>query len=424
MAAPSTSVFVRSFSHCSLGTCRSVRSSTTRAISTASFACRTPKREQQPIRPRYLSPRHERTVCATPFRSTSAHSYSTANNALQPKDSGIARLPHRRLISLRGSATVKLLQGLITNDVRAERSQSFYAAFLNSKGRVQWDVFVWVYPELLAEQGDWSCYIEVDESEVESLRKHLKIHNFRTKVRIEVVPEDELGVWAAWGPAFDRVNKQAVETTLCDPRGDHTLWRILAKPDNNFIEDKSDICDGRQYHLQRYTQGIAEGPQEIQRDSTLPMDANMDISEGIDFKKGCYIGQELTIRTKHRGVVRKRILPVQLDVPGDHSSSVLGTNPMADIKRLDETGAPVETGRPAGKLIACMGDVGIALCRLEVMTPLKILGSEGAYREGMEFGVNADEGGHVVKVKPVLHQWSRDRETIVWSKPKAIKREQ
>jgi folate-binding protein YgfZ len=352
-------------------------------------------------------------------QTKSSRSYSTVNDAPQPTDSGIAPLSHRRLISLSGPDTVKFLQGLITNNVHADRNESFFAAFLDSRGRILWDVFVWVYPALLAEEGTWSCYIEVDALEVEALRKHLKRHKLRSKVAIQLVPEEELCVWAAWGGAHQSVNSQAVIAELLDPRGDlSTLWRILAKPDSGLVGDKAETRDLQQYHLQRYKLGIAEGPQEIPRESALPMEVNIDLAQGIDFKKGCYVGQELTIRTKHTGVVRKRMLPVQLDCRDE--ISVVPIEPGTDIKQLDEGGA-IKKGRAAGKIVAHIGGVGLALCRLEMMTPMKISAEGGSYREGMEFGISTGAGDQVVKVKPVLHEWFEERERTLWakSKPKA-----
>lgn len=285
-----------------------------------------------------------------------------------------------------------------------------------------WDVFVWVYPKLLAEEEHWSCYIEVDGSEVEALRKHLKRHKLRSKVAINLVPERDLEVWAVWGQAYKSVNKQALEADMCDPRGNESsLWRILARPSNEFFGDKSDVQDERQYHLQRYRQGIPEGPQEVPRESALPMEVNIDLAQGIDFKKGCYVGQELTIRTKHTGVVRKRVLPVRLDFTSGPSPSSSHLEPGADIKQLDETGI-IKKGRAAGKLVASIGDVGLAMCRLEMMTPMRISAEGGTYKEGMEFGISAEQTAHVVKVKPILHQWFQDKERALWakSKPKTI----
>ncbi|KAJ4372609.1 ccr4 associated factor [Didymella sp. IMI 355093] len=422
MAASPTSVFVRPSTYVckscqnSLAGLRNARFASSRTFSSTASSSRArnaPQRVQQCT----ISTRTPRRIACTILpQSSTARSYSTVNDAPRLTHSGIAPLSHRRLISLSGPDTVKFLQGLITNNVHADRNQPFFAAFLDSRGRVLWDIFVWVYPELLAEKGDWSCYVEVDASEAEALRKHLKRHKLRSKVAIELVPEQELGVWAAWGQSHRSINSQAVVAELPDPRGDlSTLWRILAKPGSSLVGDGAEIQDVQQYHLQRYKQGIAEGPQEIPRESALPMEVNVDLAQGIDFKKGCYVGQELTIRTKHTGVVRKRMLPVQLDFVDESPESPLESG--TDIKQLDEAGA-IKKGRAAGKFVAHIGDVGLAMCRLEMMTPMKVSAEGGSYKEGMEFGFSVGEGGQLVKVKPVLHQWFEERERTLWAKGK------
>lgn len=398
-----------------------VRTSSTTPISKIRYG---PQRPQQSSRLFATLLRHECVSHTTIPLNTNARFYSTANDAPQHIDSGITQLTHRRLVSLSGPDTVKFLQGLITNNVTADRTEPFFAAFLDSRGRVLWDVFIWVYPELLGQGKHWSCYIEVDASETEALRKHLRRHKLRSNINIGVVPEEELGVWAAWGTAYHSVNTQAVIADLCDPRGDmSTFWRILAKPNTGLVSEGIEIQDIQQYHLQRYKQGIAEGPQEIPRESALPMEVNIDLARGIDFKKGCYVGQELTIRTKHTGVVRKRMLPVQLDF-SSVSTSDPNTTPSithfesgADIKQLDDTGT-VKKGRASGKFVAGIGDVGLALCRLEMMTPMRVSAEGGSYREGMEFGMSVGGSEHVVKVQPRLHHWFVERERLLWDKSK------
>ncbi|KAF3042966.1 ccr4 associated factor [Didymella heteroderae] len=421
MAALSRSVFTRSSEYVckscqsSLAGSRSAPFALNRIFSTASSS--TIRNAPQRVQQRTLStPKPLHTTRAVLSRNKISRSYSIVNDAPQPTDSGIAPLPHRRLISLSGPDTVKFLQGLITNNVHARRDQPFFAAFLDSRGRVLWDVFVWVYPALLAETGSWSCYIEVDASEIEALRKHLRRHKLRSKVAIELVAEEVLGVWAAWGQAHQSINPQAVIAELPDPRGDlSTLWRIIAKPSSGLCGNGAETQDVQQYHLQRYKQGIAEGPQEIPRESALPMEVNIDLAQGIDFKKGCYVGQELTIRTKHTGVVRKRMLPVQLDCGNE--TSVVSIEPGTDIKQLDEAGE-IKKGRAAGKFVAHIGGVGLALCRLEMMTRMKVSAEGGSYKDGMEFGVSVGDHGQVVKVKPVLHEWFEEREQTLWAKSK------
>jgi folate-binding protein YgfZ len=280
---------------------------------------------------------------------------------------------------------------------------------------VLWDVFIWVYPELVAEKGHWSCLIEVDESEAEALKKHLKRHKLRSKIEIKDAGE-EFKVWAAWGHASANLNNEAVITAFPDPRAPD-MWRGIAPADRAVTAEDLEATDTQYYHLHRYLRGIAEGPHEIARESALPMEYNFDLSQGIDFKKGCYVGQELTIRTKHTGIVRKRVLPVQLyttvAAPQD-SQSPLPT-PGTDIKQLDDAGG-IKKGRAAGKFVAGIGNIGLALCRLEMMTPMKISAEGGTWNSEMEFGIIVGEAGDVVKVRPVLHDWFVLRERDMWDK--------
>jgi hypothetical protein len=120
----------------------------------------------------------------------------------------------------------------------------------------------------------------------------------------------------------------------------------------------------------------------------------MDIMHGIDFHKGCYVGQELTIRTRHTGVVRKRILPVQLYDGGQDAAPFVDapvydpTTPLplpprgANISRVG-----ARKGRSAGKFLGGVGNVGLALCRLEMMTDIVLTGERSQYSPLQEFKV-------------------------------------
>jgi folate-binding protein YgfZ len=361
------------------------------------------------------------------MRASSSRFYSTETSTTQAIASGIASLPHRRLISLSGPEAAKFLHGLITNSVEPTRLSPFYSAFLDARGRVLWDIFVWVWPELVAEHGHWACYVEVDAGEVESLKKHLKRHKLRSKVTIKDVPTeglDGIRVWATWGGAHEKVREWSEIAGLEDPRAPG-MFRYLANADRDTIAEGTQPVDAQNYHVQRYLHGIPEGPEDIPRETALPMEANIDLNGGIDFKKGCYVGQELTIRTKHTGVVRKRILPVRFHSRGgsavesttgtpSFNSSFTPQPPLGtDIRALDEAGA-VKKGRPVGKIIAAFGDVGLATCRLENMTSMRVSAEGGTYKPGMEFGV--DIGGEVVKVEPVLYDWFVRRKEALWDR--------
>ncbi|KAF1941485.1 Aminomethyltransferase folate-binding domain-containing protein [Clathrospora elynae] len=367
------------------------------------------------------------------------HATSDAHFISDPRynatPSGFAALPHRRLIAVSGPDAAKFLQGLLTNNVNPKHSlYAFYSAFLDARGRVLWDVWVWSWSgihvlEPNRDASHWMCCIEVDEAEAEALIKHLKRHKLRSKVQIEDV-SDRCRVWAAWGTPVLHIHEEVL-TRRTDPRGPSSvdMWpsvmsRYVARADQQTImsgEERSNIClhgpsvptNVDDYHMQRYRYGIPEGPKEIVSGSALPMECNLDLWSGIDFKKGCYLGQELTIRTKHTGVVRKRILPVEIYGAGSYNNiPENGT----DIKELDTDGN-LKKGRATGKFIAGMGNKGIALCRLESMTSMKVSAEGGTWKPGMEFGCQTASG--VVRVKPVLHGWFVENEREMWGKNRA-----
>jgi folate-binding protein YgfZ len=348
--------------------------------------------------------------------------YSTESSTDQSVRYGIAPLPHRRLISVSGPDAAKFLHGLITNNVDHTRLSPFYSAFLDARGRVLWDVFVWVWPELVAREGQWACYIEVDAGEVEALKKHLKRHKLRSKLAIKNVPEDGsegIRVWAAWGGAHGEVEEWSEIAGLEDPRAPG-MYRYITSTDRDTIAKYVQPVDAKYYHIQRYMHGVPEGPEDMPRETALPMEANVDLNGGIDFKKGCYVGQELTIRTKHTGVVRKRILPVRFhpkEAAGEEPSFNMTFAPQpaigTEIKALDDTGA-VKKGRAVGKIVAVMGNVGLATCRIENMTPMRVSAEGGTYKPGMQFGIDVD--GQVVKVEAVLHEWFVRRKEALWDR--------
>ena len=156
---------------------------------------------------------------------------------------------------------------------------------------------------------------------------------------------------------------------------------------------------------------------------------------GIDFRKGCYIGQELTIRTHHTGIVRKRILPVVLYPPPTPAASTISED--ASVKKLEYNltssvtlpppGGDIKPyerpGRSAGKFVAGVGNMGLALCRVEMMTDL-VLTSDGTsnFRDEDEFGVALEGGsglgsgggdgyggGGRTMIKAFVPEWMRGR---------------
>lgn len=340
----------------------------------------------------------------------------------QANNQGLASLGAGRFIAIRGNDATKFLQGLTTNNVNDGGEQNIYNnAFLNAQGRIEWDAMTY----RLRDETDGSFYwlVEVDAGRRDGLLKHLMKHKLRSKVKLQKI--DGMHSSILWGD-----DEQSLGTPLqyvaADPRLKQLGTRSLQETGVGPEEPQSASSDKTAYILRRYMHGIAEGPEELIPGSALPQESNLDYLNGVDFKKGCYVGQELTIRTQHTGVVRKRILPVQLytgSVPSDLSYNAEAITPaalraIADARTMDGPIDIVKAGagsrRSAGKLLANVGNIGLALCRLETMTDLRISAEGGSYQPEDEFSlksasVDESSGARDVKIKAFVPPWLREK---------------
>ena len=381
-----------------------------------------------------------------------------------------AWLSSRSLIRLTGPDVLPFLQGLIPANVMkfdppSAITRPIYTAFLNAQGRVLNDVFLW-RGQQVAETGEHPWLIDVDASSRRSVLAHLKKHKLRSKVKLESVSEEELRVYQGWvdeenhvakgGGKLDpegEVHRQHPEgssplpawtidrgVALSDPRPgmgmrwlgtvEGTAYDALRRTpgfEKSTIQD-SNLVSEDEYKIHRILHGIAEGQNEIISGSALPQESNIDFFNGIDFRKGCYLGQELTIRTHHTGVVRKRILPVQLNkeyapiLPNATGPTFIDDpeNPR-NLEPYGNTGLPPRgsniskvssRGRSTGKWLGGIGNIGLALCRLEMMTDILLTDEPTQYDPDQEFKISWDaqegcEGGEV-KVKAFVPQWLRE----------------
>lgn len=216
---------------------------------------------------------------------------------------------------------------------------------------------------------------------------------------LRIIDEGELGIWQSWrdAPAAGKEGEAkwtahsipapgATSTensipvppmekgmiTLNDPRAPGLGRRILApgtQPPAQEIEGLQEATLDS-YKIRRYLRGVQEGQSEIQPEKALPQESNIDYMSGISYRKGCYLGQELTIRTHHTGVVRKRALPVMLYPLGSAEPEALaydaGTTveipPLGSVMdRVTKEGRQ----RGLGKFLTGIGNIGIGVCRLE-----------------------------------------------------------
>lgn len=264
--------------------------------------------------------------------------------------------------------------------------------------------------------------IDVDKAHVEALRAQLKRFKLRAKISIRIIDPGEWDVWSTWGHGDDITDDAAsleAESIGCvDTRapgmGRRTVIHRGQRPDNDPIEEASvDI-----YEIRRILNGVPQGHDEIISGEALPQESNIDYMGGIDFRKGCYVGQELTIRTHHTGVVRKRILPVQLYAMDEEPPEVLGYDPGLAVELPNATqniGRVNTRGRSAGKWLKGVGNVGLALCRLETMTDVRLTEDASQWTPDNEFKIswqlNVGEEKQV-KIKAFVPEWHRNRTSL------------
>lgn len=269
-------------------------------------------------------------------------------------------LRDRSIVAISGTDRIKFLQGMITNDIRQlAPHKALYAGFLTGQGKLLHDVF-------LVQDAD-HILIDIAAALVENFVKRLTGFKLRAVVDIR---ETGLAVTAAWGAeAFTRLEIDAVEGvvrhdalgkahfTFVDPRM-AALGARLIYPADSSIEAKLaslgfSVVTAADYAGHRLGLGIADTA-EIGGEVCYPLEANFELLHGVDFKKGCYVGQELTARMKLKGELRKRILPVSGSAP------------------LPTAGTPVTAdGTALGPLMAVSGTRGLALLRLDRLAEAK-----------------------------------------------------
>lgn len=237
-------------------------------------------------------------------------------------------LSDRAVIALEGPEARGLLQGLITNDLAGlVPGAGLYAALLAPQGKILFDFFV--------AEGDGAVLLDCEAAAAEALIKKLK--QYRLRARIEIALRPQLSVYAG---LTGRPAERAI--TFADPR----LAALGPRSIGALAEMPSDLPGPAIYHARRLDLGVPEGS-DFGSDKIFALDAGLDELHGVAFGKGCYIGQELTARMKHRGTARKRILTVSADAALPGSGDVTGTD------------------GSVGEMLAAYGSKGFALVRLD-----------------------------------------------------------
>jgi len=245
-----------------------------------------------------------------------------------------ALLAGRSVLRVSGRDARNFLQGLVTNDVEAlKQGEGRFAALLTPQGKILFDFFVTPDGEALL--------IDCNTSQAADLAKRLGFYKLRADVRIA----DESASLAV--AAFRETPPPAQALAFADPRHEGLGWRVIAAPDEL---DRLGVVAGLEdaYAAHRIALGVPEGGADFAYGDTFPHEANMDLVHGVDFKKGCYIGQEVVSRVEHRGTARKRIVRVGFSGPAPARGTEISTGELT-----------------IGQMGSSSGQEGLALLRID-----------------------------------------------------------
>ena len=335
------------------------------------------------------------------------------------------RLAERRVLRVAGEDALKLLQGLVTNDVRGlaePGAPPVYAAVLGANGRVAHDAFF--HREMGEGPSGGALLADLPAATFEDAVKLLTKMRLRARVTLDDAGED-FAVVAVGGDEHarsatsysraDEINDEPTPSTSAsassllaflppDPRLPSlglrgVLPRAVAEAlieggaemarthgsggdaaagagEKKTRAPADDEASDEAYRRLRYALGVAEGAELV---GLMPLECNLEGLNAVSFEKGCYVGQELTARTHHRGVVRKRVVPARFEVTNASSSARGGPLAVAPGTRLfphtspndpnanpalDSRNTSTRAPKPAGSVVASSGDVGLALARL------------------------------------------------------------
>ena len=265
-----------------------------------------------------------------------------------------AFLPDRGVVKVGGEDARNFLNGLVTTDVTLLRpGLGRFGALLTPQGKIITDFLITEAP---AGHGG-GFLIDAPRALAQGLATKLGFYKLRAKVLVENL-SDSLGVLAAW----DGESAIKPDLAFADPRGTALGWRILVPEElTQKVADLigADLVDSAAYEAHRIACGAPRGGLDFMYGDAFPHETNMDRLHGVDFDKGCYVGQEVVSRMQHRGTARTRTVKIILDdlspepgatiLAGDKSVGTMGStaggNGLA-LVRTDRVADALDAGVP------------------------------------------------------------------------------
>ncbi|MCG2625075.1 folate-binding protein [Bradyrhizobium sp. WYCCWR 13023] len=263
-----------------------------------------------------------------------------------------AFLPDRGVIKVAGEDARNFLNGLITTDVdRLKPGLGRFGALLTPQGKIIVDFLITEAPG-----GHGGGFlIDCPKPLADGLATKLKFYKLRAKVTVDIL---DLGVLAAW----DGQLAAQPDLAFADPRNAELGSRILIPEDlKQKLSDLigAELVDASEYEAHRIALGVPRGGLDFIYSDAFPHETNMDRLAGVDFDKGCYVGQEVVSRMQHRGTARTRSVKVLLEdsspevgvsvMVGDRSVGTMGSSAKGKgiaLVRIDRVADALDAGQP------------------------------------------------------------------------------
>jgi folate-binding protein YgfZ len=275
-----------------------------------------------------------------------------------------ALLPERGILAVSGPDRRSFLQGLVSNDVEKLASgRAVYAALLTAQGK-------YLHDFIMVERYE-TIWLDAERARLADLRRRLSMYRLRAKV--EIAERPELGVAAVFGDGASAALGLPDEAgagrpwedgiALVDPRLPDLGARVIANRTHLARLAATGLAEAEfaAYDRRRLALGVPDGSRDLVPEKSILLESGFDELNGVDWHKGCYVGQELTARTKYRGLIKKRLFPVRIDGPSPAPGATV---------TLDS--------REAGEMRSTCGGIGLALLRLEAVAGSPPLSAEGA----------------------------------------------
>lgn len=258
----------------------------------------------------------------------------------------MARLDDRAVLSIRGRDSEKLLQGLVTSDLaKLGQGQACYSALLTPQGKIISDFVIYRLQD--------GFFLDIAKDISAEVAKKLNLYKLRADAVVEDQSED-YAVVATWNrSSTDASVPPNAIISVVDPRLDALGYRALVmRGKEPLLEAQTrgaELVPCEAYHRHRIQLGVPEAGKDYPFSSAFPHDACLDLLKAVSFSKGCYVGQEVVSRMRHKGGVRKRCLKIE-----------------ADDTPLPIPGADVKAGAAVlGQLGSSAGQTGLAILRID-----------------------------------------------------------